>query len=224
MASFHRWKTGTAAFLAIAISTGTIAPLFSFNRANAQVIFGEPRRVSISAGATLPVTYKKDKIVLAPDETLPLNLKLASDIVDRNGNLLIPKDTEISGELRPTDDRRSDKGSQFIAQELIFSNGERLSIDAASDVVTRTEKIKKGSDSSKILQDAAIGAGAAAVLELLTGDRDIDILGPVAGAGAGALASVLLRKKTVEVVVINPEKDLDVTLDSDLVISLSRRN
>ncbi|MEO0967628.1 MAG: conjugal transfer protein TrbI, partial [Cyanobacteria bacterium J06639_18] len=46
--------------------------------------------------------------------------------------------------------------------------------------------------------------------------------GPVAGAGAGALASVLLRKKTVEVVVINPEKDLDVTLDSDLVISLSR--
>lgn len=222
MASFRRWKNGTAAFLAIAISTGTIAPLFSFNRANAQVIFGQPRRVSISAGATIPVTYEKDKIVLAPDETLPLDLRVASDIIDRSGNLLIPKDTKISGELRPASDRSSDKGSQFVAQELIFPNGDRQSIDAASDVVTNIEKIKKGSDSSKILQDAAIGAGAAAVLELLTGDRDIDILGPVAGAGAGALASVLLRKKTVEVVVINPERDLDITLDSDLVVSLSR--
>ena len=222
MASFRRWKNGTAAFLAIAISTGTITPLFSLNRANAQVIFGEPRRVSISAGATLPVTYEKDKIVVAPDETLDLTLKVASDIVDRSGNLLIPKNTEIKGELRPASDRDSDKGSQFVAEELIFPNGDRQSIDAASDVVTNIEKIKKGSDSSKVLQDAAIGAGAAAVIELLTGDRDIDILGPVAGAGAGALASVLLRKKTVEVVVINPEKDLDVTLDSDLVISLSR--
>ncbi len=222
MASFRRWKTGTAAFLAIAIATGTIAPLFSFNKVNAQVIFGEPRRISISAGATLPVTYEKDKIVLAPDETLSLTLKVASDIVDRNDNLLIPKNTEIRGELRPASDRDSEKGSQFIAEELVFPNGNRQSIDAASEVVTNIEKIKKGSDSSKILQDAAIGAGVAAALELLTGDRDIDILGPVAGAGAGALASVLLRKKTVEVVVINPEKDLDITLNSDLVISLSR--
>lgn len=222
MASFRRWKTGTAAFLAIAITTGTIAPLFTFNRVNAQVIFGEPRRISISSGATLPVTYEKDKIVLAPDETLPLTLKIASDIVDRNGNLLIPKDTEVRGELKPASDRDSEKGSQFIAEELVFPDGNRQSINAASQVVTRTEKIKKGSDSSKILQDAAIGAGAATLLELLTGDRDIDVLGPVVGAGAGALASVLLRKKTVEVIVIEPEKDLDVTLDSDLIISLSR--
>ena len=222
MASLRRYKIGTAAFLAIAITTGTIAPLFTFNRVNAQVIFGGERRISISAGATLPVTYEKDKIVLAPDETLPLTLKIARDIVDSNGNLLIPKDTEISGELRPASDRGSDKGSQFVAQELIFSDGNRLSIDGASQVVTKTEKIRKGSDSSKILQDAAIGAGAAAVIELLTGDRDIDILGPVAGAGAGALASVLLRRKSVEVIVIEPEKDLDVTLDSDLSISLSR--
>ena len=222
MTSFRRWKTGTAAFLAIAMTTGTIAPLFTFSRVNAQVIFGEPRRISISAGATLPVTYEKDKIVLSPDETLPLTLKIASDIVDRNGNLLIPKDTDIRGELKPASDLDSEKGSQFIAEELVFPNGDRQSIRAVSQVITRTEKIKKGSDSSKILQDAAIGAGAAALLELLTGDRDIDILGPVVGAGAGALASVLLRKKTVEVIVIEPEKDLDVTLDSDLVISLSR--
>lgn len=222
MVNFRRWKTGTAAFLAIGITTGTIAPLFSLNPVNAQVIFGEPRRVSISAGATLPVTYEKDKIVIGPDETLPLTLKIASDIVDRNGNLLIPKDTDIRGELRPASDRGSEKGSQFIAEELIFPNGDRQSIDAASDVVTNIEKIRKGSDSSKILQDAAIGAGVATALELLTGDRDIDILGPVVGAGAGALASVLLRKKTVEVVVIDPEQDLDVTLDSDLVVSFSR--
>ena len=120
MASLRRWTTGTAAFLAIAITTGTITPLFAFNKVNAQAIFREPRRISISAGATFPVTYEKDKILLTPDETLPLTLKVANNIVDRNGNLLIPKDTEIRGELRPANDRGSEKGSQFVAQELVF--------------------------------------------------------------------------------------------------------
>ena len=99
----------------------------------------------------------------------------------------------------------------------------RQYIDATSPVITKTEKIKKGSDTSKILQDAAIGAGAAALLELLTGDNDIDIFRSSNWCWCWGFSKCFcLRKKTVEVIVIEPEKDLDVTLGSDLTISLPR--
>lgn len=86
------------------------------------------------------------------------------------------------------------------------------------------KKSRKELDSGKILQDAAIGAGAASVISLLTGNRRIEALEPIIGAGAGAAASVLLRKKEVEVVVVEPQEgDLDLTLRSNLQLSRSDR-
>ncbi len=224
MTGFHRYKTGTTALLAMAITTGTIAPMFSLTPASAQIFRSQnsqnsenshTRNVSIPSGVRFPVTYEKDKIVVTPDETTPITVKIAHNIVDRNGNILIPEGSQIVGKLEPaTND--SKKGSQFVARELIFSNGDRQDIDATSEVVTRTEKISKGSDTSKIVQDAAIGAGAASLIGLIT-DHRIILIEPILGAGAGAGASVLLRKKKAEVIVIKPQDgDLDIKLRSSL--------
>lgn len=214
-----RWKSGAAAFMAMAMTTGAIAPMLTLAPATAQVIRNQNRTVSISSGANIPTRYEKEKILVTPDEKTSITLEVASDLVDNRGNVLIPEGTKIVGQLQPAT-TRGEKGTRFEAQELVFSNGNRQRIDATSQVITDKETIKKGSDTGKILQDAAIGAGAASVISLLTGNRRIEALEPIIGAGAGAAASVLLRKKQTEVVVVRPQDgDLNLTLRSRLEIS-----
>lgn len=219
MTGFYRWKSGTAAFLALSITTAAAAPMLVSTPATAQAIFGQQSRgISIPSGVTLPVTFEKDKVVVTPDETSDLTLKIASDIIDSNRNVLIPRNSELVGELEPaTFD--GEKGSRFVARQLVFPDGRKQNIDATSAVVTNKETIKRGSSTGKILTDAAVGSAAASLIALLTGNNKIETLEPIAGAAAGALASIFLRRKQVEVVVIEPEKDLNVTLRSNLLLS-----
>jgi hypothetical protein len=220
------WKSGTTAFMAMVMSTSTIVPLFApVATAQQPAIFTRPtqpisqsRTVSIPPGVTIPVTFDKDRIIVTPDETTSVTLEVAQNVVDGNRNVLIPAGTKIEGQLQPRT-VNGVKGSQFVAEELVFSDGRRQPIDANSRVVTRKETIKKGAKTTTILTDAALGAGAATVISLLTGNKRVEVLEPVAGGAAGALASALLRKRQVEVVVINPQQDLDVTLNSNLVVS-----
>ncbi|MGD1910158.1 MAG: conjugal transfer protein TrbI [Rivularia sp. (in: cyanobacteria)] len=219
MTGFYRWKSGTAAFLALSITTAAAAPMLLSTPATAQAIFGQQSRgISIPSGVTLPVTFEKDKVVVTPDETSDLTLKIASDIIDSNRNVLIPRNSELVGRLEPaTFD--GEKGSRFVARQLVFPDGRKQNIDATSAVVTNIETIKKGSSTGKILTDAAVGSAAASLIALLTGNNKIETLEPIAGAAAGAIASIFLRRKQVEVVVIDPQNDLDVTLRSNLLLS-----
>ncbi|MBE9034080.1 conjugal transfer protein TrbI [aff. Roholtiella sp. LEGE 12411] len=255
MTHLLRWKSGTVAFMTMAIATSTITPMIAFAPANAQYNIGQSRTVTIPANVSFPVTYEKDKVVVTPGESLSITLKIANDIIDRNRNVLIPAGTEVVGRLEPVNldsysrdrdynnrdrdynnrdrdynnrdrdynnrdrDYNNDnnrKGVRFVAQELVFSSGQRQQINATSRTYTRTEKISKGSDTGSILTDAAIGAGAASVISLITGNRRIEVLEPIIGGAAGAAASVLLRKKEATVFVLRPEQDLRLTLNSNL--------
>jgi hypothetical protein len=273
MTHLLRWKSGTVAFMTMAIATSAITPIIAFAPANAQYNIGQSRTVTIPANVSFPVTYEKDKVVVTPGESLSITLKIANDIIDRNRNVLIPAGTEVVGRLEPVNldsysrdrdynnrdrdynndnnrdrdynnrdrdynndnnrdrdynnrdnNRNRDynnrdnnrKGVRFVAQELVFSSGQRQQINATSRTYTRTEKISKGSDTGSILTDAAIGAGAASVISLITGNRRIEVLEPIIGGAAGAAASVLLRKNEATVFVLRPEQDLRLTLNSNL--------
>lgn len=218
MTVFHDWKSRTAVLIAMTITAGASAPIFTIAPASAQIFRSQTRDLSIPAGVKFPVTYEKDRVVVTPDETTHLTVRIARNIIDRNGNILIPEGSQLVGQLEPAT-RDSKKGSRFVARELVFTDGHRQDIDAISSVITRKEKISKGTDTGKIVQDAAIGAGAASVIGLIT-DHRIRAIEPILGAGAGAGASVLLRRKEAEVVVINPQSgDLDVKLRSNLLLS-----
>ncbi|TAF08498.1 MAG: conjugal transfer protein TrbI [Nostocales cyanobacterium] len=221
MSNLMRWQSRTAALMAIAITTGAVTPLFTFTPAQAQFNINQSRTITIPANVTLPVTYEKEKVILSPGERLPLTLRIANDVIDSNRNVLIPANTEVVGRLEPVNLNSSNnkKGVRFVAQELVFSSGRRQQINANSQTISQTERISKGSDTGRILTDAAIGAGAASVISLLTGNKKIEVLEPVGGAAAGALASILLRKKQLDVFVLRPEDDLDITLRSSLVLT-----
>ncbi|OUL17504.1 conjugal transfer protein TrbI [Nostoc sp. RF31YmG] len=229
MTPLYRWKSGTAALMAMAITTGAITPLFTSAPASAQYNINQPRTITIPYNVTLPVTYEKEKVIVNPGETLPLTLKIKSDIIDRNRQVLIPRGTDVVGRLEPVNldggyssdrnNNNNNKGVRFVAQELVFASGKRQTINASSRTVTQTERISKGTDTGQVLTDAAIGAGAATVISLITGDKKVQALEPIIGAAAGAGASILLRKKQADVFVLRPEQDLDITLNSSLVLS-----
>ncbi|MEA5549824.1 conjugal transfer protein TrbI [Anabaena cylindrica UHCC 0172] len=228
MSRLMRWKSSTAALMAMAITTGAVTPLFAFAPAQAQFNLNQSRNTTIPANVTLPVTYEKEKVIVKPGETLSLTLRIANDIIDSNRNVLIPARTEVIGELQPVNlnnsysrnrDDVNNQGVRFVARELVFASGQRQQIYANSRTITETERISQGSDTGQILTDAAIGAGAASVIALITGNKKIEILETLGGGAAGALASVLIRKKQADVFVLRPEDDLDITLESNLVLS-----
>jgi hypothetical protein len=169
-------------------------------------------RLVIPAGSEIPAIYDEaEKIVLMPDETMPLTVKVSRNVTSRLGTILIPAGSEISGQLQP-----ADGGSQFVADTIIPPAGTPMAIDATSKTITDTETIRKGADTGDILKKAAIGAAAAAAIAEITGDIDFGEV--LIGAGLGAISSLILDRDSVEVVVVDAETDLDLTLQSDLTL------
>ena len=226
----NRWQAKPALLMTLGIVSAAIAPVLSQGVAIASSVpqRSQPYQVSqlfnnaqivIPAGTTLQVDYENedgdeniDKVILKPDEEAPLTLTLETDIKTASGTVLIPRGSEITGELRPLDD---EVGTQFVADEIILPNGNEYDLDAVSDPVTRTEVITEETDPD-FIKGAVIGAAAAAVLAEILGS--IDILEVLGGGALGALGILVFGggSEEVEVVVVDPDRDLDLTLQEEL--------
>ena len=168
---------------------------------------------TVPEGFVIPIEYDKDKILVTPKETTPVTLLVAANVRDSRKNTLIPYGSEIKGNIQPSND---ETGSLFVADEVIFPDGTSQPIEAISNVITRTETVKKGANAGDILKGAAIGGGAAAVLSEIFGD--IGALKVLGGAGAGAIAGLLLGGKKAELISIDPNNDLDLTVQRDFTV------
>ena len=224
MVNFSRWQSGTALVIALGMGASAIAPLAIATTATASTapymvaqLFPSqqaPSRVAIPAGTQLPIRYDgAQKIVVAPNETSPLTLLLAKNIRSSSGTILVRSGSKIRGELRPVDG-----GAQFYAQELTLTDGTVLPLDATSQVVTKTQEIVPGTNTDAVLKGAAIGAGAATVISGVTGKKRITLGKILIGGGAGALGGLIFGKKRADVIVINPNSDLTLTLNSPLAL------
>ena len=226
MSGFNRWQSGTSALMAIALTSGAVAPLVIHT-------------TSVAQTATLiPVRYDKaERILVTKEEIAPLTLIVTQDVVSSQlkccrfpaatlrrikpdgfrqataspyEKVLIPAGSEVVGELRP-----ASGGSQFRARELVLPTDGRYKINAISKAITKTETVRKGANANEIVKNAALGAAAAAAIIAVTGDRAIarqEILG---GANIGALIGLFLGRERVELVAIDPNTDLHLTLGSD---------
>ena len=171
-------------------------------------------QVRIPAGNTIAVQYSKDKILLGPDEKVPLILTVPQNITNAQGQTLIPSGTQVVGELRTVSG-----GAQFFASELVFANGQRMALNATSKVVTTTERVDKGVSIGKLVQNAALGAAAAAAISAVTGDRALATEEILGGAGIATLLGLFLGRDSVTLSSVNPNTDLAVTLNSDLLLN-----
>lgn len=220
--SNNRWQSKTALLMALGVISTATLPILMAPATSAQPapsateqLVAQSSRVFVVAGTTIPVRYDKaERIIITPNETVPVTLTVAKNIRSSSGTIQIPVDSQVRGELKPVSG-----GSQFVAKDLILSsNGQRLPINAVSEIIaanqTITEKTKP-----KTLEGAAIGAGAGAILGSIFGGAAGLGLGLLSGAGAGALTGQVKGggQKQVQVVEIDPDTDLHLFLRADLV-------
>lgn len=174
---------------------------------------------TIPAGTTIPVKYTKDKILVTKDETVPLTLTVDANITTSDGKVLIPAGSEVMGELRPAADQG---GSQFVAQSIKM-NGQTMTVNASSGVITTTETVRKGVNVGNLVRDTALGTAAAAAIAAVTGDRAIATEELLIGGGAGAVLNLIatfLGRNSIDLIAIQPDTDLDLKLNSPLTVSV----
>ncbi len=170
---------------------------------------------TIPQGTIVTVKYEKaKKILLTKDETVPLTL-ITTQSITQNGTVLIPAGTQVIGELQP-----AKGGSQFVAEKFVLSSGQEYKVSATSNVITKTETIKQGISTSSIIKDSVLGAAAAAAVSAVTGNTVIATEKVLGGAGIGGLIGLFLGKKSVSLIAIEPNTDLQLTINQDLPIDL----
>ncbi len=178
----------------------------------------QPTAVTIPEGTIIPVKYDQvDKILVTKDETAPLTLTVSQNVVTQSGEVIIPAGSRVIGQLKPVKDQG---GSQFVAEKLVLTSGQEYEVKASSEVITTTETVKKGSRTTAILKNTVLGAGAAAAVSAVTGDRAIATEEVLGGAAIGGLIGLFFGKKSVDLIAINPNTDLQMTIGEQFDISL----
>ncbi|HIK36477.1 MAG: hypothetical protein NZ901_05270 [Geminocystis sp.] len=170
------------------------------------------KQAILNPGVVIPTTLPTaKKILVTREETMSLTLVVERDVFEQSKRVIvIPAGSEIVGEIRP-----AEGGSRFVANKVKFKDGREYPISAQSRVISRTEKVSAGKNTDAIWQGALIGAAAAAVIAAVTGDKTIGIEEILGGAAVGAIGGLVFGGDVErELISINPEEDLDVTLTS----------
>ncbi len=206
-------QVGLATLVALGLMTSSLTPLLLPQPATAQLFPRRTSRARIAEGTRIEATYEDaERIILKPDETLAVALVTTRSVRSSRGTVLIPRGSTIEGQLEPQQD-----GTQFVADTLTLKDGTRFNIEATSDIISRTEEVTEGRRTDPIWQGALVGGAATAVISEIFGE--VGIFKVLAGSGAGALGGFLFGgRDKADVRVIDPQTDLDLTLESDLFL------
>lgn len=167
-------------------------------------------------GTTIAVNYDRAaKVIITPQERTLLTLKIAEDLESTQGTI-IPKGSEIVGELRPSED-----GAKFVAQDLVLPDGQHLPLIAESQIVTQRETVNQETNFATFLDDSTLGTSAAAAISSIGADeiQSLEYLDTILGQqDVGALMGLFLGRTTIELLVIEPALDLGLTVTEDLIL------
>jgi hypothetical protein len=164
-------------------------------------------RLLLRAGDRVSTAYREaETIYLDPNETRPFTLQIDTAIRDAYGSTLIPAGSLIAGQFQP-----AGGGTQFVADALVV--GDRSFPLAASSEILAARRDPRQVSTGAILTDAAIGAGAGAVLGGILGDRAIATEEVLGAAAAGVLIGNVTAPKAI---LIRPDTLFDLRLTQDL--------
>ncbi len=167
------------------------------------------RRGRVEEGTLIQTkSNRRGRIVLERNETLPLTLYVDRDIRDRNNRyVIIPRDSQIEGWLRP-----KNGGVRFEADDIILRNGRRYNIRAESDIIYPDRRADRSTSGNSRISDAA-----RVILGSVLG-RSNGRIGDVFGRSESDVFGSSRTRARRNVVVVDPERDLDLQLTSDLRI------
>ncbi|MEE3719987.1 hypothetical protein V2H45_24935 [Tumidithrix elongata RA019] len=148
----------------------------------------------------------KDTLYIGTGDTAKAQLRVQQNITASNGTILIPAGAVINGEFVPVQG-----GSKFVARSLT-SSGATVRLTGESATINDVKDPRETSLGS-IATDSAIGAGAAAILSGVIGDRVISTEKVLAGA---VLAGVIGNVTAPQVTVIEPNNPLTIVTSQTL--------
>ncbi|NJN75235.1 MAG: hypothetical protein HC796_01985 [Synechococcaceae cyanobacterium RL_1_2] len=223
MTTLTMFKRSSAAVLLLALGTNFVAingaQAYEFRRAGDRVYNYRQNKDDnyIPEGTKIPVRSEDqeiEKILLGKNESLNFKVVVTQKVYDNTNDVAIPVGTIIEGSFKPAEEDDKD-GTQFIAKNIVFQNGDQKKIKASSNVITSTETVDGGSNTDDILKGTLIGSTAALILAAITGDGAIATEEVLLGAGLGALGGLLLGGGSKELLSVDPNEDLDLFLDSN---------
>ncbi len=197
---------GLSLVLAIPVCGLKIVPAV----AEVKIAQGFQTNATLAAGQPIFVRLdRQETLYINNGERVNADLIVDQDVIADNGLVMIPEGAIISGQFVPVSG-----GSKFVARTLI-SRGATVRIGAESALINDT-KDPRETGAGAIAGDAAIGAGAGAILgAILGGGVSIEkILG-------GAAASVIVGNVTApQVVVIDPYSSLSIITNRRLTFRI----
>jgi hypothetical protein len=212
MSNLSRLHSGAAVLM---LTTVALPTTLLFSRP--AVAQGQVTITTIPAGTAIPARYDgATKILVDPKETTPLTLTVTSDVRGALGAILIPAGSKVKGQLQP-----ASGGQQFVGTQITLPNSKVLNGETQSAVITKTESYRKGPKATPIVAGTVVGAAAATGLSALFGGggKGVKAWRVLAGAGTGAIAGTLYGIRKVDVIAIDPNNDLNLTLKSSLPIT-----
>ncbi|HEY9608557.1 S-layer homology domain-containing protein [Allocoleopsis sp.] len=149
----------------------------------------------VPRGTPINVEYpESNQIILAPGETRNLTLVVAQDIKNSLGEILIPKDSEIEGQIVPRYSGAQFLGFQFVAQRLIVADEPYNNINVTSSLLAAQQP--EAPKPPRSLGDAAINV--------------------LTGVLTGRSSTANQQQKPI---VIDPVIDLQLTVGSDFYVN-----
>lgn len=241
MMRFSSFSSGTAALLVFGMTASAVAPIVTstpataatFSDVNNQLarplsessyiassvsIENQSLKLKVAKGSKIDVIYTTSKkVVLTPSETLNMTLLVAKDIKNSQGQVLIPKNSKIEGQLISRYSVNDFKGAQFVAQKLIIGNKSYNNINATSALIKNQQSTNNIFGIGKTLQNATMTVAAQAALAKITGQRMN--VGDILSSVLTSRAQDNQPKDNEKLIIIEPQKDLSLTLGSDFYVN-----
>ncbi|HEY9846532.1 MAG TPA: S-layer homology domain-containing protein, partial [Candidatus Caenarcaniphilales bacterium] len=213
------------------LTTGTSIP----------VKYAAAERIIVAPNETAPLTLTvaRDLTNAQGAVVVPAGSQLVGQLRPANGgSQFVASQVVINGRTAPinassdvitTTRNVRDRNFKSILGGAALGSGAAAGIAAisgdksigASEVLTGTGVgaavgASKGRSITSVLRDAALGAAVGSGVSAVTGDKTITAEKALGGAAAGATIGGVVDRKVDEVVVIDPDADLTLTLNADL--------
>lgn len=165
------------------------------------------RLVTVNAGTPVQAgTTVNERLYIAPNETRPFSLIVLNPVLNPQGEILVPYGARVDGRFEP-----AAGGTRFVTESIII--GEQVFALAAQSDVIPDIKDPRQTSTGQVVQDAAIGAAAGAILGLVTGDQVIATEEVLAGAAGGAAIGNYTAPR---VSIVDPQQPITLRVTQDL--------
>ncbi|AFZ15386.1 hypothetical protein Cri9333_4606 [Crinalium epipsammum PCC 9333] len=181
------------------------------NDRNNQELFSQ--KYKVSKNTIIKAAYRgADKLTLVPGQTTSLNVLITEDIKNSQGEVVIPKNSEIQGQLVSRYDNSTFIGVQFLSERLIIGNRLYNNINVTSPMLTDRQPVTYN---YRRLGEAAVVTAAEVLVSKLAGYR----INPVPIVTTIISNRPTRNQRQNDLIVIDLKKDLQLSFKEDFYMN-----